>query len=168
MLATAPGHCATVVWVGCNLVQLLSAVLFPFLPATSQTFQQQLRLPLCKIPRRFGCALVPGGHLIDRASVGPLFENLTECQVDRLRQECAGEAGAEKSHITAPDPGSGESKEECPGGPGILLTGGAVLVAVPSTRRAELERQWEELQRRASQASPARQNWRCSGRMLPK
>ncbi|KAI7869181.1 tRNA synthetases class I (M)-domain-containing protein [Spinellus fusiger] len=55
--------CDTVLNVAINLIFLLSAVLFPYMPSVSETICLQINAPLRSIPDEFTCDILPGHKL---------------------------------------------------------------------------------------------------------
>ncbi|KAI9314082.1 tRNA synthetases class I (M)-domain-containing protein [Dichotomocladium elegans] len=57
------GKCDAVVNAAINLVYLLSALIYPFMPATSESISRQINAPLRNIPDSFTCDLLAGHKL---------------------------------------------------------------------------------------------------------
>lgn len=55
--------CDAVVYAALNLVYLLSAVIYPYMPSTSESISRQLNAPLRKIPDQFTLDILPGHKL---------------------------------------------------------------------------------------------------------
>ncbi|KAK9450152.1 tRNA synthetases class I (M)-domain-containing protein [Limtongia smithiae] len=87
LIVDAPAVAAAVVGVGLNLVYTLSAVAFPFLPATADGMVQQLNAPLRKIPDTFSLDL-KGGHRIGKAQY--LFTRIDEKKEEIWRAQFGG------------------------------------------------------------------------------
>ncbi|KAK9461754.1 tRNA synthetases class I (M)-domain-containing protein, partial [Lipomyces oligophaga] len=88
LLAEEPAKAAAVVGVGLNLIYVLSAVIFPFLPATSESIAKQLNAPQRKIPDEFSLDLA-AGHVIGKAAY--LFTRIDEKKEDEWRKQFGGE-----------------------------------------------------------------------------
>ncbi|KAK9478549.1 tRNA synthetases class I (M)-domain-containing protein [Lipomyces japonicus] len=87
LLAEYPEKAAAVVAVGLNLVYLLSAVIYPYLPETSKGIVEQLNAPFRKIPDEFSLDLLPG-HVIGKAKY--LFSRIDEKKEDIWRSQFGG------------------------------------------------------------------------------
>ncbi|XP_060077335.1 methionine--tRNA ligase, cytoplasmic-like [Ylistrum balloti] len=78
-----------------NISCLLSVLLQPYMPAVSDTIQQQLKCPkeANVIHPEFVCHLLPG-HKIGQPS--PLFEKIATAKMDALKEKFAGAPAPEK------------------------------------------------------------------------
>ncbi|KAJ1925935.1 methionine--tRNA ligase mes1 [Tieghemiomyces parasiticus] len=84
-------QCDTVVAVAVNLVYLLAALLYPFMPTTTHAICQQLNAPVRQIPDRFELVLQPG-HVVGEAD--HLFKRIDEKMADVYRARYGGGSGA--------------------------------------------------------------------------
>lgn len=89
LLQGNPDRCGVVLAVALNLCYVLSALLEPFIPGTSEDILKILRLPARKIPRSFSLAIRPG-HRIGQPF--HLFTKLDETAVCELKAKFAGKA----------------------------------------------------------------------------
>ncbi|KAJ1971427.1 methionine--tRNA ligase mes1 [Dimargaris xerosporica] len=80
-------QCDTVVAVAVNLIYLLSAMLYPFMPTTSRAICRQLNAPLQILPEVFTLAILPG-HVVGEAE--HLFKRLDEKLADQFRARYGG------------------------------------------------------------------------------
>ncbi|KAK9323534.1 tRNA synthetases class I (M)-domain-containing protein [Lipomyces orientalis] len=96
LLAEEPEKANAVVGVGLNLVYLLSAVVYPYLPDTAQGIVDQLNTPLRKIPAEFALELL-SGHVIGKAKY--LFSRIDEKKEEEWRAQFGG--GAQKKDDVA-------------------------------------------------------------------
>jgi methionyl-tRNA synthetase len=87
LYANFPDKSAAVVGVGLNLIYLLSAILYPYIPETSEGIVQQLNAPLRAIPDEFDLPLL-AGHNIGKAKY--LFKRIDEAKVDEWKQRYGG------------------------------------------------------------------------------
>ncbi|KAL5011022.1 hypothetical protein ScPMuIL_013327 [Solemya velum] len=80
----------TVVSLAANVACLLSVLLQPFMPQTSETIQKQLNAPKdCNVIfKNFVCYLKPG-HTIGKPS--PLFQKLMPCDITKLKEKFMGQ-----------------------------------------------------------------------------
>lgn len=80
----------SVVSLAANISCLLSVLLQPYMPATSDTIQQQLHSPEVSkvIHHEFVCHL-PAGHKIGQPS--PLFEKIASSKMEELKKKFAGQ-----------------------------------------------------------------------------
>ncbi|OWF40602.1 Methionine--tRNA ligase, cytoplasmic [Mizuhopecten yessoensis] len=85
----------SVVSLAANISTLLSVLLQPYMPATSETIQKQLNCPkeANVVHPEFLCHLPPG-HKIGQPS--PLFEKIAASKMDDLKKKFAGEPAPEK------------------------------------------------------------------------
>ncbi|KAK9352191.1 tRNA synthetases class I (M)-domain-containing protein [Lipomyces doorenjongii] len=96
LLAEEPEKANVVVGVGLNLVYVLSAVVYPYLPDTAQGIVDQLNAPLRKIPDEFALDLLPG-HMIGKAKY--LFSRIDEKKEEIWRAQFSG--GSQKKDDAA-------------------------------------------------------------------
>ncbi|KAI8393959.1 tRNA synthetases class I (M)-domain-containing protein [Radiomyces spectabilis] len=75
LFAEHRSKCDAVVVAAVNLIYLLSALIFPYMPATSDSISQQLNAPLRKIPNEFTMDILPG-HKLNGAAY--LFTRIDE------------------------------------------------------------------------------------------
>ena len=80
-------RCGTVLHFALNIVYLLSALLSPFIPETSEAMVKQLNAPARLIPATFGLDLL-AGHVIGVPFL--LFHKLEEEQINQLRAQFSG------------------------------------------------------------------------------
>lgn len=76
-----------VVGVGLNLIYLVSALIYPFMPETSEGIVKQLNVPLRSIPDVFDLPLL-AGHCIGKAQY--LFKKIDEAKIDEWRAKYGG------------------------------------------------------------------------------
>lgn len=109
----------TVTGVSVNIACLLSVMLFPYMPAVSQTIRDQLNAPLSCINTMlqgagtFVCALRPGHRI---GSVSPLFQKLELDQIEALKKRFSGQQttaqkAAAAQPATAPAPAAPATAE---------------------------------------------------------
>uniref|UniRef100_A0A060TCJ7 methionine--tRNA ligase n=1 Tax=Blastobotrys adeninivorans TaxID=409370 RepID=A0A060TCJ7_BLAAD len=87
LFAQSPEKANAVVGVGLNLIYILSAVLTPFMPETSDSILEQLNAPERAIPDSFDFGL-KGGHNIGKAKY--LFKRIEESKIDEWRAKYGG------------------------------------------------------------------------------
>ena len=84
MVTDDPGRAASVVGHALNLVYLLSAIFYPFIPATATDIAAQLHAPLRTIPEKWtGQDLLPG-HVIGEPK--HLFRKIDEKKIEEWRE----------------------------------------------------------------------------------
>jgi methionyl-tRNA synthetase len=88
LLADDPKRCAQVVNRALNLIYLLSAVVYPFMPATSEAILSQLNAPARAVPDVLSQDILPGHKIGVPAH---LFKRIDEKQADIWRQRFGGE-----------------------------------------------------------------------------
>lgn len=69
------GKCDAVIHLALNLIYLLSSLLYPYMPATSESISRQLNAPLGAIPDTFSCNIL-AGHKLNGAAY--LFSKIDE------------------------------------------------------------------------------------------
>jgi methionyl-tRNA synthetase len=89
LLEKNPKRCGTIIGLMCNVIYLLSALVYPFMPSTSAEICKQLNAPLRSIPDSFTIDLLPG-HVIGRPD--HLFKRLEEKTLQDLFMKYGGEA----------------------------------------------------------------------------
>lgn len=65
LLLASPRRCAQIVLLSLNLVYLLSVLVYPFMPSTSELILKQLNAPMRRLGRTFGIDLLPGHTIGD-------------------------------------------------------------------------------------------------------
>ncbi|ANB15856.1 methionine--tRNA ligase MES1 [Sugiyamaella lignohabitans] len=90
LFANFPEKSAAVVGVGLNLIYLLSALVYPYMPETSHGIIEQLEAPLRVIPDEFDMPLL-AGHNIGKAKY--LFKRIDEAKIDEWRLKYGGGSG---------------------------------------------------------------------------
>jgi methionyl-tRNA synthetase len=100
LLQSNPSRCGTVINVALNLCYILSALLEPFIPGTSDDILNILRLPARKLPSPTSFELeIKAGHRIGQPF--HLFTKLDESAVTELKAKFSGKSdGATKISVT--------------------------------------------------------------------
>ncbi|TPX34501.1 methionine---tRNA ligase [Synchytrium microbalum] len=81
-------RCDTVVGVAANLVYLISSLIYPYMPTTSESIMRQLNAPARKITDTWdGCDIL-SGHRIGKAEY--LFQRIDEAKETELRNKYGG------------------------------------------------------------------------------
>ncbi|GLB40404.1 putative class-I aminoacyl-tRNA synthetase family protein [Lyophyllum shimeji] len=88
LMASNPRRCAQVVSRAVNLIYVLSALVYPFMPATSDSILEQLNAPARVVPEVFSADILPG-HTIGKPE--HLFKKIEESKVEELQRRFAGE-----------------------------------------------------------------------------
>jgi methionyl-tRNA synthetase len=81
-------RCDRVVTTALNLIYLLSAVLFPYIPSTSESIARQLNAPVRLLPEQFSVDSILPGHVINKAEY--LFKRIDEKMEDVWRSKYGG------------------------------------------------------------------------------
>ncbi|KAF7730553.1 hypothetical protein EC973_001934 [Apophysomyces ossiformis] len=89
LYAERRGKCDAVVHAAINLIYLLSAVMFPFMPDTSESISQQINAPLRQIPDEFTCDILEG-HKLNGAAY--LFNRIDEKMEEVWKKQFGGSA----------------------------------------------------------------------------
>lgn len=87
LFANEPRKCAAVVGLALNLIYLLSAVTWPYMPSTAESIVEQLNAPLRCIPDEWKMDIL-GGHNIGKAAY--LFSRIDEKKADEWRTRYGG------------------------------------------------------------------------------
>lgn len=88
LFANHPEKTAGVVGFGLNLIYLLSALVYPYMPATTESIINQLNAPLRVIPDTWEVEDLLPGHVIGRAAY--LFSRIDEKQEEIWKSRYGG------------------------------------------------------------------------------
>ncbi|KAG0207570.1 putative methionine--tRNA ligase, cytoplasmic protein rar1 [Mortierella sp. GBA30] len=88
LFAEHKDRCDRVVITALNLIYLLSAILFPFMPSTSDSIARQLNAPVRLLPTEFTVDAILPGHAIGKAEY--LFKRIDEKMEDVWRAKYGG------------------------------------------------------------------------------
>jgi methionyl-tRNA synthetase len=91
-------RCDTVVAVAANLCYLLSALIYPYMPSTSEGILRQLNLPLRKITDSWSAKDIKAGLKIGKAEY--LFKRIEDAKVEECRRLYSGQ----KQAVAVPEP----------------------------------------------------------------
>ena len=97
--AESPKRCAQVVVRAINLIYVLSALVYPFMPSTSQSILTQLNAPARAVPEALSIDILPG-HKIGTPE--HLFKKIDEKMIEVYKEKFAGN----KPIPNGPEPGS--------------------------------------------------------------
>lgn len=95
LFAEHPQECAEVIGVSLNMIYVLSAMIYPFMPETSIQICKQLNSPLRRISDTLDFALKPG-HRLGKAQY--LFTRIDSAKIDEWVGKFGGGAALEKEH----------------------------------------------------------------------
>jgi methionyl-tRNA synthetase len=87
LMTENPRRCAQVVTRAVNLIYLLSALVYPFMPSTSASILSQLNAPARSVPHVFSVDLLPGHHI---GTPEHLFKKIEEKMANVWRAKFAG------------------------------------------------------------------------------
>ncbi|KAH9037913.1 methionyl-tRNA synthetase [Lactarius pseudohatsudake] len=87
LMTENPIRCAQVVTRAANLIYVLSALIYPFMPATSASILSQLNAPARAVPDTFSIDLLPEHHI---GTPGHLFKKIEEKMANIWRAQFAG------------------------------------------------------------------------------
>lgn len=99
LVAENPTRCAQVVTRAVNLIYVLSALIYPFMPSTSTSILSQLNAPARSVPHLFSVDILSGHHIGKQEY---LFRKIEEEKADEWRAQFAG-------NVPAPAPGANET-----------------------------------------------------------
>jgi methionyl-tRNA synthetase len=111
LIASNPNRCAQVISRAVNLIYTLSALIYPFMPATSEAILAQLNAPARAAPEVFSNDIL-GGHTIGTPE--HLFKKIEENMAEVWRIKFGGTDNAQVSAAATPDPlkaSPGQSKK---------------------------------------------------------
>lgn len=108
LLLSSPRRCAQIVLVSLNLVYLLSVLVHPFMPTTSDLILKQLNAPKRSLPRTFGLDLLPG-HTIGEAVY--LFRKIDADRAAFWRKQYGGNKPAANGNPSASSGSPAETKK---------------------------------------------------------
>jgi methionyl-tRNA synthetase len=86
-----PTRCAQVVTRAANLIYMLSALVYPFMPSTSASILVQLNAPARSVPEALSIDILPGHHI---GRPEHLFKKIEEKMADVWRAKFAGSNAA--------------------------------------------------------------------------
>lgn len=87
LMTENPTRCAQVVTRAANLIYVLSALVYPFMPSTSVSILSQLNAPARSVPDVFSIDLLPGHRI---GTPEHLFKKIEEKMVDVWRAKFSG------------------------------------------------------------------------------
>ena len=103
LMVENPTRCAQVVTRAANLIYVLSVLIYPFMPATSEAILFQLNAPPRAVPPVFSVDILPGHHI---GKPEHLFKKIDENMADIWRDKFAGskpavvaEPSADATHV---------------------------------------------------------------------
>ncbi|KNC99910.1 methionine-tRNA ligase [Spizellomyces punctatus DAOM BR117] len=88
LFANARERCDTVISVAANLAYLIAALIYPYMPTTSESIFKQLRLPTRKITDTWSGKDIEAGHVIGEAEY--LFSIIKPEKADEWRRKYGG------------------------------------------------------------------------------
>ncbi|KAG0261753.1 putative methionine--tRNA ligase, cytoplasmic protein rar1 [Mortierella polycephala] len=92
LFAEHKDRCDRVVITALNLIYLLSALLFPYMPSTTEAIARQLNAPVRILPEQFAVDAILPGHVIGKAEY--LFKRIDEKQEDIWKAKYGGNGSA--------------------------------------------------------------------------
>jgi methionyl-tRNA synthetase len=98
LLAADPSRCAQVISRAINIIYVLSVLVYPYMPATSESILSQLNAPARAVPEVFAIDILEG-HTIGKPA--HLFGKIDEEMAKTLAAKFAGDEP--KSNSTSPD-----------------------------------------------------------------
>lgn len=93
LLENEPEKCAATIGVALNLIYILSAVFWPFMPESSEKILEQLLLPARLIPDEFDIT-VPAGHKLGPAQY--LFTRIDKAKIAQWQEKFGGDKEEEE------------------------------------------------------------------------
>lgn len=112
LLANQPDRCAQVLLNAINLIYLVSVVIHPFMPSTTDAILRQLNAPPRSLPTEFSIDILPGHTLNKAEHLFKKIENVNGEQEKKWQRQFGGDAVV--------------ADQVQPSGPGGHAEGGAV------------------------------------------
>lgn len=110
LMAENPTRCAQVISRAINLIYVLSAIIYPFMPATSEDVLKQLNAPARAVPEVFSNDILTG-HTIGRPE--HLFKKIEESMAEVWRIKFGGDDA--KADAVSPAAGTPDPLKAAPG-----------------------------------------------------
>ncbi|KAF9474250.1 methionyl-tRNA synthetase [Pholiota conissans] len=101
LMTSDPTRCAQVISRALNLIYALSALVYPFMPATSDAILEQINAPPRIVPEVLSNDILPG-HKIGKPE--HLFKKIDESMAEVWRVKFGGNDGIPKEASATPDP----------------------------------------------------------------
>lgn len=101
LMTENPGRCARVISRAINLIYVLSALVYPFMPATSESMLVQLNAPARVVPATLSTDIL-AGHQIGTPE--HLFKKIEESMADTWRAKFGGIEGNDAATAAAAEP----------------------------------------------------------------
>jgi len=99
LMTENPTRCAQVLSRAVNLIYVLSALIYPFMPATSESMLVQLNAPARVVPAVFATDILAGHHI---GKPEHLFKRIEERMAETFRERFGGAAPALKAAADPP------------------------------------------------------------------
>ncbi|KIY64171.1 methionyl-tRNA synthetase [Cylindrobasidium torrendii FP15055 ss-10] len=109
LMTSDPKRCAQIVARALNLIYILSVLVYPFMPATSEAILQQLNAPGRIVPDAFSADLL-AGHTIGKPE--HLFKRIEDAQAEKFRQQFGG--GPQEAEAPKPKGKKGKAAAAAP------------------------------------------------------
>jgi methionyl-tRNA synthetase len=113
LMADNPTRCAQVVSRALNLIYVLSVLIYPFMPATSESILKQLNAPARAVPEVLSNDILAGHHI---GTPEHLFKKIDEKMIDVWRARFGGNE-TQKDVIPAAKKGKKDVVNPIPDGP---------------------------------------------------
>jgi methionyl-tRNA synthetase len=100
LFANHRDRCDTVINTAVNLVYLLSALIYPYIPTTTDNIIKQLKCSNRRITEVWDGVDILPGHVIGNATY--LFKPIDETRVDELRAKYSGNSNSQQTAVPVP------------------------------------------------------------------
>ena len=107
LMTENPTRCARVVTRALNLIYVLSALIYPFMPSTSTSILSQLNAPARSVPEVLSIDILPGHHI---GTPEHLFKKIDEKKADEWRAKFAGSDPASAAPVANETSGTSKRK----------------------------------------------------------
>ncbi|KAL2918405.1 methionine--tRNA ligase mes1 [Polyrhizophydium stewartii] len=101
LFANSRERCNNVVAVAANLAYLISSLVYPYMPSTTDGILRQLNLPLRRVTDSWAATDILAGHKIGAAEY--LFKKIEESREEELRLKYSGKQGPSQPATAATD-----------------------------------------------------------------
>ena len=143
LLANDPERCGLVLLHAINLIYLLSVVIHPFMPSTTDAILRQLNAPTRSLPATFSIDILPG-HVLNKAEyLFKKIENVDGEQEKKWQKQFGGDAIV-AAKVSPSGPGGHPEGGNVPHVGDVVLTDKTDKKALHEARRAESSRKKKE------------------------
>ena len=141
LLANEPERCGQLVLNALNLIYILSVVLHPFMPSTTDSILRQINAPARSLPTQFNIDILPGHRLGKAEHLFKKIENVDGAQEKEWQRQFGGDSVA--------------AEKVTPSGPGGHPEGGKVPHVKDAQSKADIRARMAEAAKQRKAAAAA-------------